>query len=92
MRDIIKRAAMPAHSLAATGNKATTERFGANIMPVIREIQASGITTLRGVARALNERGVQSQTGRSWSHVTVRDIIKRSTMATPSATHGEMSE
>jgi hypothetical protein len=51
-------------ALGAAANKANAERFAANIIPIIREIQTSGVTTLRGVARALNARGVQSRTGR----------------------------
>jgi len=44
-------------ALGVAANKANAERFAANIIPIIREIQASGVTTLRGVARALNARG-----------------------------------
>lgn len=72
------------HALGAAANKVNAERFAAKMIPIIREIQASGVTTLRGVARALNARGVQSRTGGSWSHVAVGSIIKRSTMAAPS--------
>jgi hypothetical protein len=39
-------------ALGAAANKANAERFAANIILIIREIQASGVTTLRGVARA----------------------------------------
>jgi hypothetical protein len=81
-----------AQALGAAANKANAERFAANIIPIIREIQTSGVTTLRGVARALNARGVQSRTGVLWSHVAVGSIIKRSTMAAPLATQSEMSE
>jgi hypothetical protein len=79
-------------ALGAAANKSNAERFAANIIPIIREIQASGVTTLRGVGRALNARGVQSRTGVPWSHIAVGSIIKRSTMATPSTTQSEMSE
>ena len=89
-RDITMRSTVRA--LGVAGNKANAERFAANIIPIIREIQASGITTLRGVARALNARGVKSRTGVPWSHVAVGSVIKRSTMAAPSATQSEMSE
>jgi DNA invertase Pin-like site-specific DNA recombinase len=44
---------LEASALGAAANKANAERFAANIIPIIREIQASGVTTLRGVARAL---------------------------------------
>jgi hypothetical protein len=43
--------------------------------------EASGVTTLRGVARALNARGVQTARGAPWSAETVSDILKRATNA-----------
>ena len=89
-RDITMRSTFQA--LGAAANKANAERFAANIIPIIREIQTSGVTTLRGVARALNARGVKSRTGVPWSHAAVGSIIKRSTMAAPLATQSEMSE
>src|SRR2546421_9508091 len=42
-----------ARKRAIEGNKAAAGRYAANVVPVIREIHASGITSLRGVARAL---------------------------------------
>jgi hypothetical protein len=89
-RDITMRSTVQA--LGAAANKVNADRFAANVIPIIREIQTSGVTTLRGVARALNARGVQSRTGGPWSHVAVGSIIKRSTMAAPLATQSEMSE
>jgi Recombinase len=89
-RDITMRSTGQALGVAA--NKGNADRFAANIIPIIREIQASGVTTLRGVARALNARGVQSRTGVPWSHAAVGNIIKRSMMAAPLATQSEMSE
>jgi hypothetical protein len=41
-------------------------------------MQATGVTSLRGVARALNARGVRSARGTPWSPVAVANIIKRS--------------
>ena len=66
-------------ALGAAANKANAERFAANILPIIREIQASGVTTLRGVARALNARGVPSARGAPWSETAVSNILKRAT-------------
>ena len=44
---------LEASALGAAANKGNAERFAANTLPIIREIQASGVTSLRGVARAL---------------------------------------
>jgi DNA invertase Pin-like site-specific DNA recombinase len=69
---------LEASALGVAANKANADRFAANVLPIIREIQASGVTTLRGVARALNARGVQSARGAPWSVEAVSNIIKRS--------------
>jgi DNA invertase Pin-like site-specific DNA recombinase len=66
---------LEASALGAAANKANAER--SNTLPIIREIQASGVTTLRGVARALNARGVPSARGVPWSPVAVSNILKR---------------
>src|SRR5262245_38775207 len=43
---------------AAAAKKERADQYSANIMPLIREIQASGVKSLRGVARALAARGI----------------------------------
>jgi DNA invertase Pin-like site-specific DNA recombinase len=66
-----------ARESAIEGNRAAAARYAANVLPVIREIQASGITTLRGVARALTARGIATARGGQWSPVQVNDILRR---------------
>ncbi len=65
-------------ALGVAANKANANRFAANVLPIIREIQASGVTTLRGVARALDARGIQSARGSPWSAEAVSNVLKRS--------------
>ena len=67
-----------ASALGVASNRAKADQFAANTMPIIREIQASGVTSLRGVARALNARGVPSARGTPWSPVAVSNVIRRS--------------
>lgn len=43
--------------------KERADRYSANVLPVIREIQRSGIKSLRGVARALAARGIPTPRG-----------------------------
>jgi DNA invertase Pin-like site-specific DNA recombinase len=50
------------HATAARKDKA--DRYSANVLPVIREIQRSGIKSLRGIARALAARGIPAAHGR----------------------------
>ena len=45
------------------------DAFAANVRPIIKEIQASGVSSLRGVARALTARGVPTACGGSRSDV-----------------------
>jgi DNA invertase Pin-like site-specific DNA recombinase len=62
---------------AAAARKERAERYSANVLPVIREIQASGIKSLRGVARALAARGIPTARGGAWSPVQVSTILQR---------------
>ena len=53
------------------------DRFAANVMPVIRQVQAAGCVGLREIASALNARGVQTRRGSSWTAVAVSRVIAR---------------
>jgi DNA invertase Pin-like site-specific DNA recombinase len=65
---------------AATGVaalKAGADRFASNVLPLIREIQASGITSANAIAGRLNERGVKTARGGKWTHVQVGAALAR---------------
>jgi hypothetical protein len=48
------------------------------LAPIIAKIQASGVTTLHGIALALNTRGVRIATGKGkWEAVQVRRVLAR---------------
>jgi DNA invertase Pin-like site-specific DNA recombinase len=70
-------------NLAAAGAKgAETQRagadaFAANVLPIVRQIQATGARTARAVATALNERGVRTARGGEWHDSTVRNLLAR---------------
>jgi hypothetical protein len=53
----------PLWARAVASTKAETDRFAKNVLPIIREIQASGVTSQRGIARALNVRGMATARG-----------------------------
>jgi len=57
--------------------KAGADRFAGNVLPVIREIQASGITSANAIAGRLNERGVKTARGGKWTHVQVGAALAR---------------
>jgi DNA invertase Pin-like site-specific DNA recombinase len=60
-------------------NQATAEAFAANVLPIIRQIKATGATTYRAIAEALNARGFRSPRGGEWQPTTVRNILNRAT-------------
>jgi DNA invertase Pin-like site-specific DNA recombinase len=66
-----------ARERAFAANRAAAEGFAANVLPVIHQIQASGVQSLRGVARALKARGIKTARGGEWSAVQVADILRR---------------
>jgi DNA invertase Pin-like site-specific DNA recombinase len=53
------------------------DRFAANILPIIRGLQAEGITSYKALARALNARGIQTTNKRLWYGTTVKNLIHR---------------
>jgi hypothetical protein len=56
---------------------ADTDRFAANVLPVIAALQSAGITDLRGLAAVLNGRGVPTARGGKWHVSNVRNVIAR---------------
>jgi DNA invertase Pin-like site-specific DNA recombinase len=60
----------------ATNQKAA-DAFAANVLPIVRQIKAAGVTTHRGIAQALNDRGVRTARGGSWHDSTVRNLLAR---------------
>ncbi len=62
---------------AAAAKKERADRYSANVLPVIREIQGSGVKSLRGVARTLAARGIPTARGGAWSPVQVIAILRR---------------
>ena len=53
------------------------DAFARDLAPVLAETRAAGATTLRGIAAALNERGVLTRRGGTWSVSNVRNLIAR---------------
>jgi len=53
------------------------DRFAANVLPIIREAQKAGATTLREIAAALNARGVATARGGQWHAKSVSNILER---------------
>jgi DNA invertase Pin-like site-specific DNA recombinase len=47
------------------------------VLPVIQEIQESGVKSLRGIARTLAARGITTARGGEWTAVQVSAIVRR---------------
>ena len=46
-------------------------------LPVVRDIERAGVTTLQGIADALNARGIRTARGRRWHPSTVKNLLGR---------------
>lgn len=61
----------------AARQRADADTFAANVLPIVRQIQAAGATTYRAVAAALNARGIRTARGGAWHDSTVRNLLAR---------------
>jgi DNA invertase Pin-like site-specific DNA recombinase len=69
-----------AQTAAAAGRAvqaAEADQFAANVLPIVNSVRATGITDLRGIARALNDRGVRTARGGRWHVSNVKNVIDR---------------
>lgn len=57
--------------------KSEADRYAANVLPIIREAQKAGASTLRQIADALNARGVPTARGGQWYAQSVANILGR---------------
>ena len=60
---------------AATKAKAASR--AANVAPIIAEIRAAGVTSLNGIASALNEKGIATARGTRWQAVQFQRVLAR---------------
>jgi DNA invertase Pin-like site-specific DNA recombinase len=69
-------------AMAAVARAARSRQVAArtaDVLPVVRQIQADGATSLREIARGLHAQGVQTPSGKEqWSAAQVRRLIARS--------------
>jgi DNA invertase Pin-like site-specific DNA recombinase len=70
-----------AQALGAARTAEAARRFAENVVPVIRQVQESGVASLRGVAAALNARGVRTARGGKWAATQVAAVLARASLA-----------
>jgi hypothetical protein len=58
--------------------RARANERAAKLAPIVKDIQAAGVTSLNGIAEALNARGIPTAAGRRhWYATQVRRVLAR---------------
>jgi DNA invertase Pin-like site-specific DNA recombinase len=66
-----------AQAKSVVANREAADRFAANVLPIVRQLQGAGVTGLLGIAKALNERGVRTARGGQWYASSVKNLLAR---------------
>jgi DNA invertase Pin-like site-specific DNA recombinase len=66
-----------AREIAVAKIKANADQHAANVLPVIREAQRAGATSLQAIADVLNARGITTARGGRWYASTVKNVLER---------------
>ena len=56
---------------------ANADRHAMDLAPVLEELRAQGVTSLRGIAAELNRRGMQTRRGGVWQVSNVGNLLRR---------------
>jgi len=75
-----KRLGNPNGSALAKGRVAqvqAADEFARSLQPIIVSLRASGVTRLRDIAEALNQRGARTVRGADWHVSNVKNLIDR---------------
>jgi DNA invertase Pin-like site-specific DNA recombinase len=73
-----------ASDAAAAGRRAqiaAAEAFATTVLPIVTSLQKAGVTSYRGIAAALNGRGVRAARGGRWQVSNVRNLLTRSALS-----------
>jgi DNA invertase Pin-like site-specific DNA recombinase len=66
-----------AQALGREVGREAADQFAANVLPIVRQMQAAGLTTLQQIADALNARVIHTARGGAWHTSTVRNLVLR---------------
>lgn len=66
-----------ARKRAVEAVQAEANRYAANVLPIIKEAQKAGASTLRQIAEALNARGIPTARGAQWYAQSVANVLER---------------
>ena len=68
-----------ASALSVASRKALSAERKAEVLPIVQELQAAGVTTLRAIADALNGQGLTTPRGGSWAPAQVWRVLASAT-------------
>jgi hypothetical protein len=68
---------MPKNPFTGVTNEARQARADTDLVPIVKELHAAGVTTQRGITAALDERGIPTAAGGRWHHTQVRRLLAR---------------
>lgn len=71
------RNAPQAAAIGRAAQIADADQLTANVMPIIDSLRSAGVRDLRGIAAALNTRGVRTARGGRWHVSTVKNLLDR---------------
>lgn len=63
--------------VSAKVRKARADRRALDLAPVLEEIREDGTTSLRGMARELNDRGIPTARDGTWTATSVKRVLER---------------
>lgn len=72
------------HGAARAAYSAQAASRKANVLPIVEQIRAAGVTTLSGIAGALNARGIKTARGGEWSATQVSRLMSTTALLTAS--------
>jgi DNA invertase Pin-like site-specific DNA recombinase len=61
----------------AAANAQAADAFAANVLPIVQQLQQSGVSSLRALADALDTRRIRTARGGSWHAMSVARLIER---------------
>ena len=66
-----------AQAKGAAANRGAADAFAANVLPIVRQIEASGVTGYRAIAAALNARGIRTARSGAWHDFDRAELLAR---------------
>jgi hypothetical protein len=63
-------------TVLAVRNHTEAVKRATDLLPILAELEASGISSTRAIVRALNERGVPTASGKRWHQTSVVRVLR----------------